>query len=79
MHDIEAQGAHRPVEYAKALKCPSLFMHGSDDPRVKAGEARRVFDAAPGPKVFKVFRGVGHESYVTRCPDEWREAVRQCF
>ena len=65
----------RPVDYAKSVYCPLLVMHGSEDPRVSVGEARRVFEAAPGPRRFELFEGVAHESYVARYPEKWRQLV----
>lgn len=67
--------AHEPVQYARALECPSLFMHGEDDPRATLAEGRRVFAAVPGPKTFRSFPSVGHESYAARYPAKWRAAV----
>jgi alpha-beta hydrolase superfamily lysophospholipase len=68
---------HNPVGYAKALTCPALFMHGAQDLRVSVEESRRVFAAAPEPKVYREFEGVGHESFVTKCPDEWKGEVKK--
>jgi len=67
--------AHRPVAYARALRCPALFLHGRDDPRATLAEGRRVFDAAAGPKEFHEFASAGHDSYVVVHPDEWRRTV----
>ena len=66
---------HNPVEYAKALKCPALFMHGTRDLRVSGEESRRVFAAVPGTKAYREFEGVGHESYVAQHPREWKAEV----
>lgn len=69
--------AHNPVEYAKSLECPALFLHGADDPRATLAEGRRVFEAAPSRrKQFVVFENVGHGSYAMRHPDPWRAVVR---
>ncbi|MBL7077010.1 MAG: alpha/beta fold hydrolase [Kiritimatiellae bacterium] len=67
--------AHNPVDYAEALTCPVLFMHGTDDPRAKLEEGQRVFAAAPDPKTFITFEGVGHESYLSHRPQQWKTAV----
>ncbi len=67
--------AHNPVEYARSLTCPALFMHGTDDPRATLADGRRVFDAAPPPKTFKEFSDTGHESYIATHPGEWTAAV----
>jgi pimeloyl-ACP methyl ester carboxylesterase len=68
---------HNPVDYATAVKCPILFLHGSADPRAQAEEARRVFAAVPARKHFKEFPGIGHEAPVIRCPEEWKKVVNQ--
>ncbi len=67
--------AHDPVIYAKSLRCPALFMHGTDDPRARIWEGRRVYGAVPGIKQFKEFPAIGHESYLSRYPVEWMSAV----
>lgn len=67
--------AHNPVDYARSMKCPAMFMHGMNDPRAKLAEARAVFAAAAGPKVFKKFESVGHGPIISKCPEEWLAAV----
>lgn len=67
--------AHNPVNYAKVVYCPVLFMHGTDDPRARLVEGRRVFDAVQGNKVFKTFDRTGHESYISSHAAEWRTTV----
>jgi len=69
--------ANNPAEYAASVQCPILFLHGSDDPRAHLEDARKVFDAVPGPKRFREFPGLGHESSIVRFPKEWRVAVGQ--
>jgi pimeloyl-ACP methyl ester carboxylesterase len=69
--------AHNPVDYACALTCPALFMHGTDDPRAKLEEGQRVYAAAPDPKTFQLFEGVGHESYLSVRPEQWKAAVAE--
>jgi hypothetical protein len=50
-------------------------MHGTDDPRAKLIEGRRVFEAAPEPKQFLAFEAVAHNAYVTERPTQWKTAV----
>jgi uncharacterized protein len=69
--------ANRPVEYARTVACPALFMQGTNDPRATRTEARRVFDAVQGTKTWKEFGGAGHESYAVFQPKEWVAAVAQ--
>jgi pimeloyl-ACP methyl ester carboxylesterase len=66
---------HNPVEYAKSLTCPSLFMHGANDPRATIIDGRRVFAAVPGPKEFQEFKSAGHEAYISMYPDAWTASV----
>lgn len=67
--------AHRPMDYAKSVTCPALVLHGGDDPRARLEDGRRVFDALAGPKRFKEFPGVIHESCASRAPVEWKAVV----
>ena len=60
---------HNPVEYAVAVRCPILFLHGSGDPRARPAEGLRVYDAVPGKKWFREMTGVAHESYVSASPE----------
>jgi pimeloyl-ACP methyl ester carboxylesterase len=66
---------HNPVHYARAVQCPALFMHGTDDPRATVDEGRRVCDAVHGSKEFKTFHRTGHESYLSTHAKEWRTVV----
>jgi hypothetical protein len=67
--------AHNPVDYARRVRCPALVMHGTDDPRARLADGRRVFDALPGRKRFIEFANAGHESYIKTSREEWTKAV----
>jgi len=67
--------AHNPVDYARSVRCPILFMHGSNDVRATLDEGRRVYAAVPGKKDFKEFSYAGHESYASSFPDDWKQAI----
>jgi alpha-beta hydrolase superfamily lysophospholipase len=67
--------AHNPEDYAAAVRCPTLVLHGSADERATAAEARRLFARLAGPKDFHLFEGLGHESFLSRRPVEWRATV----
>jgi hypothetical protein len=69
--------AHNPVQYAAAVRCPILFLHGAADPRAHLEDARRVFAAVSAPKRFQEFPNLGHESAVARFPAGWKAAVGQ--
>ncbi|MGA1871469.1 MAG: alpha/beta hydrolase [bacterium] len=67
---------HNPVEYAQNVYVPALVMHGINDPKVLLEEAENVFFQLQGPKQFKKFHEIGHESYLEYFPDEWRLSVK---
>lgn len=67
---------HNPVDYARSVDAPILFMQGSLDTRARVGQARRVFDAVPhARKTFVEFPGAAHESCSKRDPEQWTAAV----
>ncbi len=66
---------HNPVDYASAVTCPILFLHGAADPRAILEEGRRVFNAVRARKDFKEFSELGHEDPLIRYPDEWKTVV----
>lgn len=66
---------HNPVDYAKAVKCPILFMHGTDDPKALLSEGQHVFDAVPAQKKFVEFPSIGHQPYAEEYPEAWDRAV----
>ena len=68
---------HNPSDYAVSVRCPILFLHGTADPRAQLQEARRVYDAVPGPKRFEEFSGAVHEGTVVRFREQWTRAVAQ--
>jgi pimeloyl-ACP methyl ester carboxylesterase len=68
---------HNPVDYAAAVRCPILFLHGAADPRARIEEGRRVFDAVQAVKSFKEFPLLGHENLIAAYPDKWNNAVSE--
>ncbi len=67
--------SHNPMDYAAAVNCPALFLHGTLDPRAHIEEARRVFEAVPSFKRFAEFPDCGHEAAAKRFPEKWKDAV----
>lgn len=67
--------SHNPVDYARAVKCPTLFLHGGADPRARVEEALRVFEVVTARKRFQEFPGIGHHPPAIRYPDEWKKVV----
>jgi alpha-beta hydrolase superfamily lysophospholipase len=66
---------HNPVDYAAAVKCPVLMLHGQEDPRVTLAQAQAVYDQIHSGKVFEPFKKVGHESYVRVDKAKWKAIV----
>ena len=67
--------AHNPVEYAAAVRCPALVMHGASDRHVRTAEAEAVYAALAGPKQWELFAEAGHQAYCFKCPERWAEVV----
>jgi hypothetical protein len=66
---------HNPVDYAREVRCPVLFLHGAKDPRVTLEQARAVFDNLAGEKSFVLFPTAGHESLLVADSDLWTRSV----
>ena len=66
---------HNPIEYARGIDTPVLFLHGDKDTRARLEDARRVYDVVSGPKKLTVFKGSGHVPQAKRRPTKWIEAV----
>lgn len=59
--------AHRtrrapPIELVRALDVPLAVVHGLDDPFIPAGDARALYDAAPGARRLDLVPGAWHAS-----------------
>jgi uncharacterized protein len=66
---------HNPVDYARQVRCPVLFLQGAQDPRVTLEQAQAVFDNLAGEKSFVLFPTAGHESLLASDPDLWKRSV----
>jgi alpha-beta hydrolase superfamily lysophospholipase len=66
---------HNPLDYAPAVKCPILMLHGQEDPRVTLAQAKAIYDQIRSEKVFEPFEKVGHESYIRADEARWKAAV----
>ncbi len=67
--------AHDPVDYAAAVACPTLLLHGGRDRRVTGAEAQAVFDALIGWKRFVEVPDAVHGGVVWADPQRWRNEV----
>jgi pimeloyl-ACP methyl ester carboxylesterase len=69
---------HNPVDYASAITCPILVMHGERDPWITSAETQALVASIDGPKQLVEFPGVGHDMpYVYPAPDLWVATVKQ--
>lgn len=66
---------HNPVDYVRAIACPTLVMRGSRDPRVSATEIETVFQAIRSPKQFLQFPDAGHELLADCDAERWQAQV----
>ncbi|MBD3313016.1 alpha/beta fold hydrolase [Candidatus Woesearchaeota archaeon] len=57
LHDAEN---HDIIKSIKAIRCPVLIMHGTDDPRVPFQDARELFNHAPEPRQLELIDGADH-------------------
>jgi alpha-beta hydrolase superfamily lysophospholipase len=68
---------HNPVDYARAVRCPVLLMHGEKDPRVTKEQTQAIFESLSGEKHFQLFPDVGHQSCLRGRPDLWIRTVSE--
>ncbi|XGV94612.1 MAG: alpha/beta hydrolase [Leptolyngbya sp. BL-A-14] len=68
--------AHNPVEYASAIRCPVLLLHGVMDTRVTQQDAIAIYSNLSGRKQFVLFpNSVGHGSLAIDDPILWKRQV----
>jgi uncharacterized protein len=66
---------HNPVDYAAAVTCPALVLHGGRDSRATPDEVAAVFAALRGPKRIAAYPDAGHELLLGDAPDLVRGTV----
>jgi pimeloyl-ACP methyl ester carboxylesterase len=69
--------AHNPSEYADAVTCPTLILHGAQDPRVTVAQVSSLRDGFTPAATLVLVPGAGHESLIGFAPREWRDAVAE--
>ena len=63
--------SHRPVNYAKKIKCPTLLLYGEMDERVSRREIDEIYKNINSKKQLKTYPLAGHENYLLQYKDEW--------
>jgi len=67
---------HNPEDYAKSIKQPILMMYGKKDLNVTNQETQQIFkNLISENKVLKTFPEAGHENYLNRFGEEWKENI----
>jgi uncharacterized protein len=69
--------SHNPVDYARAVSCPALVLHGEKDERVRLEEARTIASAMGSNRRFVAFSGVPHMAIVDARSELWRREVEK--
>jgi alpha-beta hydrolase superfamily lysophospholipase len=66
---------HNPARYAGSVRCPALLLWGREDASVSAAETRAIYTALKGPKMLKIWEGMGHQDYLRKEPQAWPATV----
>jgi uncharacterized protein len=66
---------HRPTEYAHHIHCPTLIIHGRQDPKVQISEIMEIHDHIPGATQLLFLEHVGHDNFIKRSPSKWKTNV----
>jgi alpha-beta hydrolase superfamily lysophospholipase len=67
--------AFNPAEDARSVLCPTLVLHGEQDPRATTAQATAVFAQLRGEKEFVEFPDAGHELLIVTAPTKWQQAI----
>jgi pimeloyl-ACP methyl ester carboxylesterase len=69
--------SHKPEEYARNIKCPTLLFYGQKDVKVSAGETDAIYNNLAGPKKLVKFPLAAHENYLRKYKVEWLNEVSE--
>jgi len=68
---------HNPADYARHVRCPVLLLDSAEDPKALNAQVEALYANLAGDKTVHYFEGIGHESYVEKRPEEWKQQVRR--
>ena len=63
------------IEFANRIQTPTLVMAGKDDKRANFEEVEAIYTNLKGEKKLRLFEGAGHEPYLDRFPEDWKNEV----
>jgi fermentation-respiration switch protein FrsA (DUF1100 family) len=69
--------AYPNLRRIQKLQCPLLVMHGDRDQIVPLEQGKTLFEAAPEPKRFHLFRGLGHNDLLLVAGRELGETIAE--
>lgn len=68
---------HKPINYAKNIKCPTLLLYGEQDEKVSRKEIDEIYSNLHCNKNLETFSLAGHENYLTKYKEKWLEKVNK--
>jgi len=67
--------SHNPLDYAKSVECPILFLHGDSDPRATLDQVKNVYEQIQSKKKLVVFENAVHESLYVSDSQKWNTEI----
>ncbi len=67
--------SHNPIDYTKAVDCPTLIFSGDRDPLVEVDAVQEIHNNLNVPKKLVVFPDAGHQLLVKVDPKLWQQNV----
>jgi pimeloyl-ACP methyl ester carboxylesterase len=67
---------YEPVEYAKAVQCPTLLFYGAQDPKVSLAETEAIYKNLNGLKEKVIFEKAAHGNYWLHYEELWKNKTR---
>jgi uncharacterized protein len=68
--------SHNPADYARAVNCPTLILHGEKDGAATVEQARNLARSFGGNARLIVYPDVPHIPIVNARPSEWTRDIR---
>jgi len=66
---------HKPTDYAKAIKLPTLLIYGAKDARVTRIEIDEIYKNLQGDKALGIMENSGHEVYLNDDSARWNKLI----
>ncbi|VEP18107.1 Lysophospholipase (fragment) [Hyella patelloides LEGE 07179] len=71
--------AHKPREYAKDVKCPTLILAGKRDRTMPITEVKKLYQNLDVPKNMVIFPQAGHQVLSRSHSKLWTQAIKPTF